>query len=277
MGRREGSARQYIGCRDFCVIFFTRFINFPHLFRRFNQPVRAKIKQIEIGGVSMRITRRKTRSLRVAVHPPSGDVRVSVPGYVSNFLVEQFILERLDWIKDQRAHFLAQPQPVFQQLVSGECIGFWGQDIPLEVVERPSRHGASLLGSEWEKQLVLKVKPGSSPAERRKVLDAWYRAEMKKVIPGFIAKWQPVVGVTVEGWGVRQMKTRWGTCNITDRRIWLNLELVKMLPVCLDYVIVHEMTHLLERLHNKRFWQLLDRFMPDWRSAESLLKQSEAR
>lgn len=225
----------------------------------------------------MRITRRKTKSLRVAVHPPSGDVRVSVPGYVSNILVEQFILERLEWIEAQRAHFLAQPQPVCQQLVSGDHIDFWGRKIPLQVNEIPGRQGVRLLGEPEEEQLMLNVKPGSSEDDRRQVLGRWYRGEIKKAIPDLVAKWQPVAGVEVNGWGVRLMKTRWGTCNITDRRIWLNLELIKMPPVCLDYVVLHEMTHLLERLHNKRFWALLDRFMPEWKSAEALLKQMEGR
>lgn len=225
----------------------------------------------------MQVTRRKTKTLRVAVHPPAGDVRVSVPGYVPNVLVEQFILERLDWIKAQRTHFLAQPQPVCQQFISGDRIDFWGRDLLLKVNEVPGRQGARLLEDNGEELLVLNVRPDSSDSDRRRVLERWYRGEINKVIPDLVAKWQPVVGVAITGWGVRQMKTRWGTCNITDRRIWLNLELVKMPPVCLDYVIVHEMTHLLERLHNKRFWALLDRFMPEWRSAEGLLKQAEGR
>lgn len=225
----------------------------------------------------MRVTRRKTTSLRVAVHPPSGDVRVSVPGHVSNFLIEQFILERLEWIKAQRAYFLAQPQPVFQQLISGERIGFWGEEIRLQVSETLSRPGGWLSENGVSKSLVLNVKPGSSFSDRQRVLAGWYREEMKLIVPGLVAKWQPVVGVKISGWGIRQMKTRWGTCNITDRRIWLNLELVKMPSICLDYVVVHEMTHLLERLHNKRFWKLLDTFMPEWKTAETLLKQMEGR
>lgn len=225
----------------------------------------------------MRITRRKTKSLRVAVHPPSGDVRVSVPGYVSNITVEQFILERLEWIETQRAHFLAQPQPVCLQLVTGDQIDFWGRKIPLKVNEVAGRQGACLLGEHHDEQLMLNVKPGSGEDDRRQVLERWYRGEIKKAIPDLIAKWEPVAGVEVNGWGVRLMKTRWGTCNITDRRIWLNLELIKMPPICLDYVVLHEMTHLLERLHNKRFWALLDRFMPDWKLAEALLKQMEGR
>lgn len=239
--------------------------------------MRAKAKQVQIGGIPISITRRKTKSLRVAVHPPSGDVRVSVPGYVSNLLIEQFILERLDWIRSQRAHFLAQPQPIYQQLVSGDRIDCWGRKILLKVNEAPGRQGALLLEENAEEQLMLRVKPGSGAGDRRQILQRWYRAEIKKAIPELVAKWQPVTGVEVNGWGVRLMKTRWGTCNITDRRIWLNLELIKMPPICLDYVVLHEMTHLLERLHNKRFWALIDRFMPEWKSAEALLKQTEGR
>jgi predicted metal-dependent hydrolase len=103
-------------------------------------------------------------------------------------------------------------------------------------------------------------------------LSAWYRAHLKEQLPALIARWEAVVGVQVHDWGVKQMKTRWGTCSIRARRIWLNLELIKHPPVCLEYVVVHELVHLHERLHNARFWGLMDRFMPDWRPAQQALK-----
>lgn len=120
-------------------------------------------------------------------------------------------------------------------------------------------------------KLVLRVRPGTDRDKREAVLYAWYRRQLKAQIPPLIAKWEPVIGVQVTDWGVKRMKTRWGTCNIQAQRIWLNLELAKKPPQCLEYVLVHEMVHLLERHHNERFQSLMDQFLPQWRHDRDLL------
>ena len=121
--------------------------------------------------------------------------------------------------------------------------------------------------------LDLYVRPGSDLAQRQRVMTAWYRRQLKRQIPLLLAKWQPIIGVEANEWGVKQMKTKWGTCNIRARRIWLNLELAKKPTHCLEYIIVHELVHLLERLHNVRFRAFMDRFMPQWRSYRDELNQ----
>ena len=121
--------------------------------------------------------------------------------------------------------------------------------------------------------LHLYVREGSDAAKRQQVLDAWYRQQLQTLIPELIAKWQPVIKVNVADWGVKQMKTRWGTCNIRDRRIWLALELAKKPLICLEYVVVHEMTHLLERYHNERFYGFMTTFLADWRNIRLELNQ----
>jgi len=111
----------------------------------------------------------------------------------------------------------------------------------------------------------MQVRPGASRDKREQVLNDWYRRHMKSLVPDLIARWQPVIGVQVDDWGIKKMKTRWGSCNIQDHRVWLNLELAKKPPQCLEYVLVHEMVHLLECHHNYHFKALMEKFMPQWR------------
>jgi predicted metal-dependent hydrolase len=157
-------------------------------------------------------------------------------------------------------------------MVSGEVHTLWGQRCRLEVIERAGRHEVKFRGSG---QLCMYVRPGTTRANRKKVLTEFYRAEMKARLPGMIAKWENVMGVQVAEWGVKQMKTRWGSCNVKARRVWLNLELAKRPPECLEYILVHEMVHLLERGHNKRFYGYMDKFMPGWREYRERLRKDQ--
>ncbi|MDX1497256.1 MAG: SprT family zinc-dependent metalloprotease, partial [Salinisphaeraceae bacterium] len=120
----------------------------------------------------------------------------------------------------------------------------------------------------------MQVPPGADVAQRKASLEAWYRQQLGLLIPPLIERYEPVMAVQVAQWRIRKMKTRWGTCNIPRRRIWINLELARLPPQCLEYIVVHEMTHLLERGHNARFYALMDRFMPDWREAQDMLGQA---
>ncbi len=122
--------------------------------------------------------------------------------------------------------------------------------------------------------MILQVRPGTTRDKRQQILNDWYRRYMKEIIPDLIQKWEPTIGVRVNDWGVKKMKTRWGSCNIRDRRIWLNLDLAKKPPHCLEYVLVHEMVHLLERHHNDRFKSFMDQFLPQWRLYRDDLNQA---
>jgi predicted metal-dependent hydrolase len=123
-------------------------------------------------------------------------------------------------------------------------------------------------------KLILYVRPNTTTANRELVLNEWYRDELKKRIPALIAKWEPIIGREVAGWGVKRMKTKWGSCNIPQRRLWLNLELAKKPPECLEYILVHEMVHLLERHHNDAFRAYMDKFLPHWRLHRDALNSS---
>ncbi|MBU0960972.1 MAG: M48 family metallopeptidase, partial [Proteobacteria bacterium] len=132
------------------------------------------------------------------------------------------------------------------------------------------RHHVSL-GS--DDRIRLHVSNGTTSLKRIQLLHEWYRAQLKIRIPGLLERWQPRVQRKVSEWHIKKMKTRWGTCNITKSRIWLNLELAKKPEECLEYILVHEMVHLLERCHNKQFYEHMDRLLPMWRNVDRLLKK----
>jgi predicted metal-dependent hydrolase len=187
---------------------------------------------------------------------------VAAPLAVSDEAVRLAIISRFGWIKRQQAKFEAQPRQSKREMVSGESHYFWGHRYRLCVNEREGSAGVSVRNRSI---LDLNVPSGTSRDCREQVLYRWYREQLKAVVPALIEKWHTVLGVQKTEWGVKKMKTKWGTCNIEARRVWLNLELAKKSPECLEYIIVHELVHLLERHHNDRFTALMDKFMPGWR------------
>jgi predicted metal-dependent hydrolase len=214
------------------------------------------------------VVRKRIKNLNLTVRPPDGRVRVSAPLRVKDSTVRKFILSRLDWIKKHQARIQELPGPLKYKFVSGEEHYLWGKRYQLEVVERRGRH--EVVRTE-DAQLRMYVQPNTTSANREKTLTKFYRAEMKSRLPGLIAKWEAVIGVQVADWGVKKMKTRWGSCNLRARRVWLNLELAKRPLECLEYILVHEMVHLLEQGHNKRFYRYMDKFMPEWRMQRKAL------
>jgi predicted metal-dependent hydrolase len=195
------------------------------------------------------------------VYPPNGRVRVAAPLAVSDAAVRLAVIGKLGWIRKQQAKFVAQPRQSEREMVSGESHYFLGRRYRLRVIEH---HGATKVILRGNSSIDLYTRKGSRRHEREQVLQRWYRAQLKALILPLLHKWQPVLGVQVAGWGVKKMKTKWGSCNSNDRRIWLNLELAKKPVQCLEYIVFHEMVHLLERRHNDRFHALIDQFMPKW-------------
>lgn len=216
------------------------------------------------------MVRKDIQNLHLSVHPPEGRVRVSAPFHISDDNVRLAVIAKLSWIKKQQKHFREQPRQSPREAVTGESHYFFGRRYRLEVIERRGRHGVVVKNNAV---LQLFVNPGTTTANRMLVINEWYRAELKERIPALLAKWQAKVGVEVSGWGVRKMKTRWGSCNIQRKRIWLNLELAKKPLECLEYVLVHELVHLLERRHSELFKALMGRFMPSWQSGRDILKR----
>lgn len=225
-----------------------------------------KIRDLEI-----QIVRKNIKNLHLSVHPPEGGVRIAVPLHVDDDQVRLVIIGRLPWIRKRQAYFREQPRQSAREMVTGESHYVFGKRYLLEVVERWGKHEVVVKNNTT---LLLHVQPGTTTANRLLVLNDWYREQLKKRIPPLLERWQNKIGVEVSAWGVKRMKTKWGSCSIQKKRIWLNLELAKKPPECLEYVLVHELTHLLERHHNDRFRRLLDRFLPTWRVARDVLKRA---
>lgn len=233
--------------------------------------IEAKGHRIEVRGTIVEVVRKDVKNLHVGVYPPSGRVRVAVPLSLDDDVVRLAVISRQGWIQRQQDEFMRQDRQSQREFVTGESHYYGGRRYRLDVTESDELPSVHLRNN---RTIALCVRPGADRDARETVLLQWYRSQMRKQIPKLIAKWEQEIGVTVAEWRIKRMKTRWGTCNSDARRIWLNIELVKKQSSCLEYVLVHEMIHLIERRHTKMFWELMDRFMPQWRLHRDELNQA---
>jgi predicted metal-dependent hydrolase len=224
--------------------------------------VRIDRGEIVVGDLSVEVVRKQIKHLHLGVYPPRGRVRVAVPLHVGDEAVRLAVISRLGWIHRQQDRFERQERQSARELVTGESHYVRGRRYRLDVIEAD---GPASVRPRNNRTLELRVPPGSSREKRERLLADWYRQQLRARVPKLIARWEPVIGVEVADWRIRKMKTRWGSCNAASGRIWLNLELAKKPPSCVEYILVHEMVHLLERKHNDRFRAYLDQFMPQWR------------
>jgi len=227
--------------------------------------------QIRVSGLSVQIVRKDIKHLHLGVYPPHGRVRVAAPLRVSDDAVRLAIIGKLAWIKKQQAKFAAQPRQSEREMVSGESHYFLGRRYRLRVI---GHGGPGKVVLRNKSTMHMYVKAETSAEQRRKVLQRWYREHLKILIPPLLEKWQPKIGVQVADWGIKQMKTKWGACTIKAHRIWVNLELAKKPVRCLEYIIVHELVHLVEGHHSERFSAYMDRFFPPWRRYRTELNHS---
>ena len=217
------------------------------------------------------VVRKDIKNLHLGVYPPEGRVRVAAPLRVDDEAVRLAVIEKLPWIRRQQARFLAQERQSQREYAYRETHYFLGRRYLLNVIEHDGRPRVEVDGKE---RIDLYVPAGSDAQEREEIMLRWYRKELKALVPPLIDKWQEVIGVRVDDWRIKKMKTRWGSCTTEARRIWLNLELAKKPIPCIEYIIVHELVHLLERNHTDRFRDLMDQFMPQWRYCRDMLNQS---
>lgn len=229
------------------------------------------MKEIVLDGISISVTKKSIKNMYLRVVPPDGEVRITAPRKVSDESIRRFAISRLSWIKKQRKYFKERPRHVERKYVTGESCYLWGKKYCLDVQYSNARNRVYLSGD----KLVLQVRQESTFAQRECVLNEWYRGQMKQVIPDLLRKCENIVGVQAKEWRIKNMRTKWGTCNIQKKRIWLNLQLAKKTPECLEYIIVHELVHLLERNHNKTFYGYMDRFYPNWRKVRDSLNQQD--
>lgn len=218
--------------------------------------------QITINDITIEVVRKAIKNLHLGVYPPHGRVRVAAPLAVSDDAVRLAVIGKLAWIKRQQARFEAQQRQSKREMVSGESHFFMGQRYRLRVIEHRAAGKIVLHNKAF---IDLYVRPEINAEQREQILLKWYRQQLKEMIPSLLEKWQQELSVQVADWGIKKMKTKWGACNIDARRIWLNLELAKKPVQCLEYIVVHELVHFLERHHNDRFQKLMDQFMPQWR------------
>ena len=220
-----------------------------------------ELSEIVVSGIPVQVVRKNIKNLHLAAYPPDGRVRIAVPLHVDDEAVRLAVASRIGWIRRQQASYAEQARQSPREMVSGESHYVRGQRYLLNVVEASGKQSVKLSGGKLE----LTARKGSTPKQRLDLLNRWHREQLQREIPRLIEKWEPLVGVTVKEWGIKKMRTRWGTCNADAGRIWLNLELAKKPSECLEYIVVHEMVHLIERRHNDNFKAHMDQLMPLWR------------
>ena len=223
--------------------------------------------QLTVRGIQIEVVKKDIKNLHIGVYPPAGRVRVAAPNRLDDDQVRLAVIQRLSWIKQQRRQFQDASRQSQREMVSGESHYVWGNRLRLKVVERPGRPHVEVDGE----RLMLFVPEGSDRDARTRALQAWQRSELRREVPKLLSQWEPGIGRSVPQWGIKRMKTKWGSCNRETGRLWFNLELAKKHPLTLEYVVVHEMAHLLERNHGERFAKLMDSLMTDWRSRRDAL------
>jgi len=217
---------------------------------------------LTIRGIDVDVVFKDIKNLHIGVYPPLGRVRVAAPSRLDDEDVRLAVIQRLPWIKRQRDRLRSAARQTQRQMVTGESHFVWGVRYRLRVIERPGRAHLEVDGE----RLLLYVPAGTDAEARRELLARWRRQQLRERIPSLVSKWEPVLGRPVARWSIRRMKTKWGSCNRESGHICFNLELAGKHPDLLEYVLVHEMTHLIERGHGERFVALMDTHLPNWRA-----------
>ena len=222
---------------------------------------------ISVGSLEVNVVRKAIKNMHLGVHPPNGHVRVAAPLAVNDDAVRLAVIMRLPWIQRQRKKYQSQARQSERQFVSGETHYVQGRPYRLNVVEGARSWKVAVRNGG---KLEFHVRSDSTVA-RCAAFYGWYRSELKELAAPLFERWALALGIEVSSWGVKRMKTKWGSCSVAARRVWLNAELAKKLPRCLEYVVLHELAHLLEPSHSERFFLIMDHNMPMWRDVRAEL------
>jgi predicted metal-dependent hydrolase len=228
------------------------------------------VKKIQLGDIAVDVVLKDIRNIHLSVYPPTGRVRISAPLRMSLDTIRVFAISKLGWIKQQQNKFREQERETPREHLDRESHYVWDKRYLLRLIEADAAPGIELKRNE----IILRVRPGTNDEMKRAILAQWYREQVRAAASVLIAKWEPILGVTVERVFVQRMKTKWGSCNPASKNIRLNTELAKKPPACLEYIVVHEMAHLFERHHNDRFRKLMDKYLPNWRVLQQTLNRS---
>lgn len=238
-----------------------------------------EIRHVDVDGVDVTVTRKRVRNINLRVRS-DGSVCMSAPNWVAWPDIVSFAHGRERWIAIHRERALARASSVPVRFSTGETVLVWGLPVTIDVRPDPSleRGRVKLVGD----SLVLDVPPSSASEGdegevRARLVDSWLAAQLRRVLPGVVTHSEALVGQHANEWRLRRMKTRWGSCSVARRRIWLNVELAQRPPTCLEYVAVHELCHLIEPSHDARFHALMDRYCPDWRATRKRLDAAPPR
>ena len=231
-----------------------------------NKPV---VQIIDLGEITAEVVQKDIKNIHLSVYPPNGRVKIAAPFRMDLETIRIFAISKLGWIKRQQTKLRNQEREAPREYISRESHYYLGKRYLLKVVERDSKPSVAIKHD----KLILHVKPATSTEQRQVLLQEWYREQLKALVPNYIAKWEKTMGVKVSEFGIKKMRTKWGTCNIESKRIWINLELAKKPQECLEYIVVHEMVHLQERSHNARFIAYMNQFLPQWRSLKEELNR----
>ena len=218
--------------------------------------------QITVRNIKIDVIKKDIKNIHLAVYPPTGRVRIATPYKTDDEQVRLFAVSKINWIKKHQKNFAEQYRETKREYVSGESHYFEGRRYLLNVIYHQAKPKIKIRNKTY---IDLYVREGSSLRKREKIVTEWYRKSLKERIPPLIKKWTENIEVELNDWQVKKMRTKWGTCNSEEKRIWLNLELAKKQTHCLEYVVVHELVHFLERLHNDTYVKLMDQFLPNWR------------
>ena len=235
-----------------------------------NFRVSIEMPQIALGDLKVDVIYKDIKNIHLSVYPPIGKVRISAPLHLDLETIRIFTISKLGWIRKQQKKLREQAREPARDYVSRESHFYLGKRYLLKISEIDAAPRITLKHSVIEMQ----IRPGTSADKREVILDEWYRQRLKYLIPALFSKWERIISVNVEGFGIKKMKTMWGSCNRTAGRIWLNLDLAKKPRQCIEYVVVHEMVHLLERKHGERFTAYMDKFLPMWKSYKDELNRS---
>lgn len=219
------------------------------------------MEQLKLGDIIIDVEQKDIKNIHLSVYPPSGKVRISAPLRMDMDTLRIYALSKLAWIRKQQAKITGQDREAPREFLNRESHYYNGKRYLLKMIELDAKPKIELKHS----TLVLYIRPGTPMEKRQEIIDEWYRAQMKIGLPALIEKWEKRMNVKIGEFGIKKMKTRWGTCNCEAKRIWLNLELAKKPRECLEYIVVHEMVHLLERKHNDIFVAYMNQFFPKWR------------
>jgi len=225
--------------------------------------------RLKLGDITVDVVLKDIKNIHLSVYPPAGRVRISAPARMRRDTIRVFAVSKLPWIRQQQKKLREQDRETTREYLDRESHYVFGKRCLLRVIEEDApplvelKHG----------KMILRVRPGTSEEARQVVVDEWYRRQLKETISPIIARWAPMMGVGIERFFVQRMKTKWGSCNHRAGTIRLNTELAKKPRECLEYIVVHEMVHLLEPTHNARFIALMDRFMPRWQFYRQMLNR----